>query len=81
MYRCGDDVNAQNNNGDTPLHRACHCGYDNVVAMLMAAGADKSMVNMYGQTPVQCIADYIIDDQQKKNALLQLMGLLKNRIT
>ncbi len=37
--------------GMTPLHEACAAGRQDVVAMLMAAGADDTMKDLEGETP------------------------------
>ena len=38
-------------------HCAARGGYPDVVAALLAAGADKSLVNAEGRTPLQCCDD------------------------
>jgi ankyrin repeat protein len=48
-----DDVNAQNNYGDTPLHEACRHGYRDIVEMLVRNGCDLSIRNDNGRTPAQ----------------------------
>ncbi len=53
VYECSDDVNAQNNGGDTPLHEACSYGYSDVAEELMAAVADVNITIDMRRTPAQ----------------------------
>jgi hypothetical protein len=46
----GCDVNAKDADGDTPLQDAARHGHTEVVALLLQAGADKSVQNMDGKT-------------------------------
>ena len=48
----GTDVNAKNNNGDTPLLRALLFGHEEVAALLIAAGADVNAKTNSGRTPL-----------------------------
>jgi ankyrin repeat protein len=48
----GTDVNAKNNNGDTPLLRALLFGHEEVAALLIAAGADVNAKTDAGVTPL-----------------------------
>src|SRR5690349_2630528 len=48
-----ESVNAQNNDGDTPLHLACSKGNSDMVETLMCAGADVNISNDKTQTPAQ----------------------------
>ena len=48
-----NDINNQNNYGDTPLHVACRRGDEDVVMMLMLMGADETITNDWKQTPYQ----------------------------
>jgi ankyrin repeat protein len=65
VYECDADVNEQNNDGDTPLHIACSCGYrdrkrysdhdsdkpTDIVEALMELGADVNITNDAKQRP------------------------------
>ena len=54
VYVCGEDVNVQDNyNGDTPLHWACLAISSDSVGALLLAGADETIINYKGCTPVQ----------------------------
>jgi ankyrin repeat protein len=51
-------LNAQDNNGDTPLHIACSYGYGDrkrtdIIEALLAFGADVNITNDRKQTPAQ----------------------------
>ena len=46
-------INMQDNDGNTPLHRACFNYRDDIVVILMFAGADKTITNDKGETPAQ----------------------------
>ena len=48
----GVDVDTANARGDTALHAAAARGYDAVIELLVAHGADLSLVNSDGQTPL-----------------------------
>lgn len=45
-------VRASNSNGSTPLHWAANCGSEQIVAMLLAAGADPTATDTSGKTPL-----------------------------
>jgi hypothetical protein len=45
----GEDVNAKDNDGNTPLH---HAREANVVKLLLSRGADPSVRSKQGQTPI-----------------------------
>jgi hypothetical protein len=60
VYVCGKDVNVEDNfNGDTPLHQACgYFGNSDSVGALLLAGADESITDDEGLTPVQRAVQY-----------------------
>ena len=49
----GADVNAIDENLDTPLHFAARRGFEKVVEILLKHGARKYFTNNKGQTPLQ----------------------------
>lgn len=48
--RCGDDVNAVDARGRTPLILAAEKGYVDICALLLESGADPSITNAAGET-------------------------------
>ena len=52
MILAGADVNAQNSDGSTPLHRAVVRNYYAAVSLLIAAGAKVDLRNNEGKTPL-----------------------------
>ena len=51
FIQAGGDVNEQNGSGRTPLHVASLNGKVEIITALLAAGADKTIKNRYGETP------------------------------
>ena len=49
----GGDVNAPNNDGDTPLHGAAWRGANDIILRLVEAGAELHVENKRGYTPLQ----------------------------
>ncbi len=50
------DVNATDENGDTPLIEAARLGHDEIARALLAAGADYKMRDKNGKTPLMLAA-------------------------
>lgn len=48
----GAEVNARDNDGDTPLHGAALHGHANIVELLLAHGAAASIRNSRNRTPL-----------------------------
>jgi len=63
------DVDAQNNDGITPLHLAALVGDINIIRALLDAGADKSIEDNAGYTPYDLAAGIHTDKK--------ILGLLK----
>lgn len=53
LIRWAGHVNVSDFNGQTALHMAAMCGRLNVVNLLLKEGADATLVNRYGQIPLQ----------------------------
>lgn len=53
MLKNGADVDAQNENGDTALHKAAYTGRDEIVILLVAANANVFLVNGDGLKPCE----------------------------
>ena len=53
IYIRGHIINAQDNNGNTPLHLACFNGRNHIVKALMLAGAAEKITNDDRETPAQ----------------------------
>ena len=49
----GHRINAQDNDGDTPLHKACRYGHIEIIETLMLAEANETMTNNRGETPAR----------------------------
>ena len=52
----GHNINVLDNDGNTPLHKACEHGHSKIVETMMLAGADETITNDEGQTPAQLAA-------------------------
>lgn len=61
LVNCGADIDARDNDGMTPLHRACDCRQDIVALSLVAAGANVRMLDNFGRTACHMAADTMID--------------------
>lgn len=51
LLRAGADVNAESEDGSTPLHHAMQSNGEGVVALLLQAGADDRARDRHGDTP------------------------------
>ena len=51
MIQAGGEVNELDVSGMTPLHKASVFGHVEVITALIAAGADKTIKDKWGQTP------------------------------
>ena len=53
VYVESHEINVQDNDGNTPLHKACEHGRKKVVDILMCWGASETITNDLRQTPAQ----------------------------
>ena len=53
VYVKGHNINVQDNNGFTPLHKACYGDHNDIVETLMLTGADEKITSDRGETPAQ----------------------------
>ncbi|XP_068675146.1 uncharacterized protein [Montipora foliosa] len=58
LIRWTGHVNLSDFDGQTPLHTAVTCGRLNVVNLLLEEGADATLVNRFGQIPIQVASAY-----------------------
>jgi len=68
MIAEGADVNAADNDGDTPLHNAARKGHGDMIELLIACGADVWTRDKRGNTPLD-------EAVQRENA--ELVHLLR----
>ena len=55
LSRPGVCVNAKDSAGQTPLYRAAHQGYEDVVRLLLSRRADKGRANARGERPADVV--------------------------
>jgi len=63
----GIDINQQDKFGDTPLHRACYYGILPEVELLIKAGADTTLKNKKGLTPLEYAKKSLTKALQNEN--------------
>jgi ankyrin repeat protein len=54
----GADVNARNESGDTPLHKAASCGHGYLIEVLLSNGANMDAKNGDGNTPLHLAIEH-----------------------
>ncbi len=58
LIKNGANINAKNKAGDTALHCAVCWGLSELVQTLLELGADKSITDQKGRTPLACAIDH-----------------------
>ena len=58
VFLIDNKINVQDNNGDTPLHKACYHGHSEIIKTLMLVEADETITNDEGETPTQVAESY-----------------------
>ena len=64
-------VDAEDENGNQPLHLACKRGHTETGSLLMSHEADANAVNKCGQTPLHIVADSIYDQPELSKSLIK----------
>ena len=65
----GADVNAQDNDGDAPLHGAAQSGNVEILDLLLAKGANPNLKNKYGGTPLMWAV--VFDQEEVTRRLIE----------
>ena len=71
LIQSGAEINATDDDNDTPLHYAAGYGFQKVVAILLKHGAKKDMKNDRNLTPSQEAKRFKKGDFKKVIALLK----------
>ena len=79
VYVRGDEINVQDNLGNTPLHWACESGHKDILETLMLAGADETLLNDEGKTPAQVAESNGYSDMLKLLNIGILQQVILNR--
>jgi len=76
LLGAGADVNAADENGNTALHRAVTSGFNEIVKMLAARGANLEARNRQGQTPLMLARPRRTPQGVEQNATAELLRSL-----
>ena len=79
VYVIGHDINVQDNNGDTPLHRACYYGHKNIIETLLLAGADETITNDDRKTLEQLVKGEELNELRKLLNIDKLWRMILKR--
>ncbi|CAB0029615.1 unnamed protein product [Trichogramma brassicae] len=71
------NIDAQDSNGNTPLHEALRHGQRKWACYLLESGADPNLVNTMGLTPLQVICQRTEDDEMIKFFFKTVDGIRK----
>jgi ankyrin repeat protein len=74
LVSAGIDVNAKNNDGETPLHTAARCYYfnDEAIRWLVAKGADVHVKDNFGKTALENAMESLNDDMNMHSRLTRI---------
>ncbi len=79
VYVLGNDVNVQDNNYYTPLHKACARSSVDIAGALLLAGANETLTNDRGETPAQMAA--MEEAYENVDDVLQLLNVSSRFMT
>ena len=74
LIDAGADINFQNNEGSTALHTAAFFCRPEIVKMLLAKNADKTIKNKYGSTPYESVAGSYSDVKGVYEMMEKMLG-------
>ena len=70
LLREGEDVHQRTHNkGNTPMHIAARHGHFLIVKYLIEIGAQTSVTNLEGQTPIKYLEEALVADPDKRELL------------
>uniref|UniRef100_A0A914UVC5 Uncharacterized protein n=1 Tax=Plectus sambesii TaxID=2011161 RepID=A0A914UVC5_9BILA len=73
LTRQGADINAQDNEGWTPLHAAACCGNPEIVRFLISQGVDLTITNSDKELPIDLAEDdecrHILEEEYERQGI------------